>query len=200
VADLEAAKRTLLAELREHSLVIGEVTLSSGATAQYYVDARRALLRPAGFRAAGELIAAAALEAGASAVGGPATAAIAPSCAALAVPAGDDLVAFFVRGERKAHGLQRWVEGPVEEGDRVLVVEDTVTSGGSTVKAIEKIREQGLEPVSAIAVVDRLAGGGEAIESAIDDRRAAGKDSGAPAPYRALVTIDELYPDRPDRD
>jgi len=187
VADLDAAKQTLLAELRQHSLVLGEVTLASGAKAQYYVDARRALLRPAGFRAAGELIAAAAVDAGASAVGGPVTAAIAPSCAALAVPAGDNLVGFFVRGERKQHGLQRWVEGPVEEGMRVLVVEDTVTSGGSTVKAIEKIKEQGLEPVSVVAVVDRLAGGGEAIEAA------------AAAPYRALVTIDELYPDRPDR-
>jgi orotate phosphoribosyltransferase len=187
VADLEAAKRTLIAELREHSLVIGEVTLASGAVAQYYVDARRALLRPEGFRAAGELIAAAAVEVGASAVGGPATAAIPPSCAALAVPAGDDLVGFFVRGERKQHGLQRWVEGPVAEGDKVLVVEDTVTTGGSTVKAIEKIKEQGLEPVAVVAVVDRLAGGGEAIETA------------AAAPYRALVTIDELYPDRPDR-
>src|SRR4029077_9951064 len=99
--DLAAAKETLLAELREHSLVIGEVTLASGATAQYYVDARRALLRPAGFPGAGELIAAAAVEAGATAVGGPATAAIAPSCAVLAVPAGEGLVGFFVRGERK---------------------------------------------------------------------------------------------------
>ncbi|HET7053161.1 MAG TPA: phosphoribosyltransferase [Solirubrobacterales bacterium] len=187
MSDLEAAKRTLLSELREHSLVIGEVTLASGATAQYYVDARRALLRPAGFRAAGELIAAAAVEAGASAVGGPATAAIPPSCAALAVPAGEGLVGFFVRGGRKAHGLQRWVEGPVDEGDKVLVVEDTVTTGGSTVQAIEKVKEQGLEPVSVIAVVDRLAGGGAAIEAA------------AAAPYRALVTIDEMYPDRPDR-
>ena len=187
VPDLAAAKRTLIGELREHSLVIGEVTLASGVVAQYYVDARRALLRPPGFRAAGELIAAAAVEAGASAVGGPATAAIAPSCAALAAPAGQGLVAFFVRGGRKQHGLQRWVEGPVEAGDRVLVVEDTVTTGGSTVKAIERIREQGLELVAAIAVVDRLAGGGEAIEAA------------AAAPYRALVTIDELYPDRPDR-
>ena len=185
--DLEVAKATLLAELREHSLVIGEVTLSSGATAQYYVDARRALLRPAGFRAAGELIATAALEASATAVGGPATAAIPPSCAALAVPAGKDLVGFFVRGERKQHGLQRWVEGPVEPGDRCLVVEDTVTSGGSTVAAIERVREQGLEVVGVVAVVDRLAGGGEAIEAA------------AAAPYKALLTIDEIYPDRPDR-
>lgn len=187
MADLDAAKRTLLAELREHSLVIGEVTLSSGATAQYYVDARRALLRPTGFRAAGELIAAAAVEAGADAVGGPATAAIPPACAALAVPAGQGLVGFFVRGERKQHGLQRWVEGPVDAGARCLVVEDTVTSGGSTVKAIERVREQGLEVAAVVAVVDRLAGGGGAIEAA------------SAAPYRALVTIDELYPDRPDR-
>jgi orotate phosphoribosyltransferase len=187
MADLDAAKRTLLAELREHSLILGEVTLASGATAQYYVDARRTLLRPAGFLAAGELIAAAALEAGAGAVGGPATAAIPPACAALAVPAGAGLVGFFVRGERKAHGLQRWVEGPVAEGARCLVVEDTVTTGGSTAQAIERIREQGLEIAAVLAVVDRLAGGAERIEAA------------AEAPYRALVTIDELYPERPDR-
>ena len=187
MADLDAAKRTLLAELREYSLVLGKVTLSSGATAQYYVDARRALLRSAGFLAAGELIAAAAVEVGATAVGGPATAAIPPACAALAVPAGQDLVGFFVRGERKEHGLQRWVEGPVEAGARCLVVEDTVTTGGSTARAIERIAEQGLEIVGVVGVVDRLAGGGEAIEAA------------AGVPYRALVTIDEIYPDRPDR-
>ena len=65
VPNLDAAKQTLLEQLREHSLVLGEVTLSSGATAQYYVDARRTLMRPAGFLAAGELISAAAVEAGA---------------------------------------------------------------------------------------------------------------------------------------
>jgi len=188
VPDLAAAKETLLAELREHSLILGEVTLSSGATAQYYVDARRALLRPAGFLAAGELIAAAATEAGAAAVGGPVMAAIPLACAAIAVPGGEELVGFFVRKERKEHGLQRWVEGPVGAGTRCLVVEDTVTTGGSTASAIERIGEEGLEIAGVLAVVDRLAGGGETIEAA------------AGAPYRALVTIDELYPDRPDRD
>jgi orotate phosphoribosyltransferase len=167
--------------------MIGEVTLASGATAQYYVDARRALMRPAGFRAAGELIAAAANELGAEAVGGPATAAIPPACAAIAVPAGDDLLAFFVRSQRKEHGLQRWVEGPVGAGVPCLVVEDTVTTGGSTAHAIELIRHEGLEVVGVLAVVDRLAGGGEQIEAV------------AEAPYRALITIDEIYPDRPDR-
>jgi orotate phosphoribosyltransferase len=187
VTDLAAAKRTLLEELREHSLILGEVTLASGATAQYYVDARRALMRPAGFRAAGELIAAAAAEMGAEAVGGPATAAIPPACAAIAVPAGAGLVAFFVRSARKEHGLQRWVEGPVETGVRCLVVEDTVTTGGSTAQAIERAREEGLEVAGVVAVVDRLAGGAERIEAA------------AGAPYRALLTIDEIYPDRPDK-
>jgi orotate phosphoribosyltransferase len=187
VPDLDAAKQTLIAELREHSLILGEVTLASGAVAQYYVDARRTLMRPEGFRAAGELIAAAAHDLGAGAVGGPATAAIPPACAAIAVPGGEDLVAFFVRSQRKEHGLQRWVEGPVEPGVRCLVVEDTVTTGGSTATAIGRVREEGLEVAGVIAVVDRLAGGAEKIEAA------------AGAPYRALVTIDEIYPDRPDR-
>jgi len=187
VADLATAKETLLAELREHSLILGEVTLASGVTAQYYVDARRTLMLPAGFRAAGELISAMAHELGAEAVGGPATAAIPPACSAIAVPGGEDLVAFFVRSARKEHGLQRWVEGPVGAGVRCLVVEDTVTSGGSTAQAVERIKEEGLEIAGVVAVVDRLAGGGERIEAA------------AEAPYRALVTIDEIYPDRPDR-
>jgi orotate phosphoribosyltransferase len=187
VGDLAAAKETLLGEVREHGLVLGKVTLSSGAQADYYVDARRAILRPSAFRAAGELIAARAREVGASAVGGPTMGAIPLACAAIAVPEGEGLVGFFVRGARKEHGLQRWMEGPVEEGAQVLVVEDTVTSGGSTVAAIERISEQGLRIAATLCVVDRLAGGGEAIEQA----------SGAP--FSSLLTIDEIYPERPDR-
>ena len=167
--------------------MIGEVTLSSGQKASYYVDARRALMRPGAFLAAGELIAAHAAELGATAVGGPATAAIPPTCAALAVSAGRGLAGFFVRSSRKEYGLQRWVEGAADPGARCLVVEDTVTTGGSTVRAIERIREEGLEVIGAVCVVDRLAGGGEAIAAAANGN------------FRALVTIDELYPERPDR-
>ncbi|HEX2360399.1 MAG TPA: orotate phosphoribosyltransferase [Solirubrobacterales bacterium] len=188
-ADLEPARASLLAELREHALVIGEVVLSSGRTAQYYVDAKRALLRPDGYRAAGALIAAEAADRGASAVGGMTMGADPLACAALGTERGEDLVAFFVRKERKEHGLQRWIEGPLlETGTSCLIVEDVVTTGGSTVKAIERIREEGLAVAGVVSVVDRLAGGADAIEEA------------AEAPYRALVTIDELYPDRPDRD
>ena len=181
------ARQVLIEELREHALVIGDVTLSSGQKASYYVDARRALLRPRGFRAAGELIATTAALRKAEAVGGPVMAAIPLACAAIAVPEGDGLVGFFVRKERKEHGLQRWVEGPVEAGTRCLVVEDTVTTGGSTVAAIERMREQGLEVVGGLCVVDRLAGGADAIGAALD------------APFEALVTIDDVYPERPDR-
>ena len=185
--ELARARETLLAQLREHALVIGDVTLSSGQRASYYVDARRALLRPEGFLAVGRLIAGAAREAGADAVGGPVMAAIPLACAAIAVPEGSGLIGFFVRKERKEHGLQRWVEGPVEPGTGCLVVEDTVTTGGSTVAAIERIREEGLEIKATLCVVDRLAGGGDAIAAASE------------APFRSLLTIDEIYPDRPDR-
>jgi len=182
------ARTTLLDEVREHALVIGEVTLSSGRKAQYYVDAKRALLLPTAFRALGELVAGEARERNATAVGGLTMGADPIACAALAAREGDGLRAFFVRKERKEHGLQRWIEGPVlEPGTRCLVVEDVVTTGGSTVNAIERIREEGHEIAGVLAVLDRLAGGDEAIESA------------AGAPYRALLTIDDVYPDRPDR-
>ena len=180
------ARERLVAELRAHALVIGRVTLTSGAEAEYYVDAKRAILRPAGFRALGELVAAEALARGATAVGGMTMGADPVACSALA--AGADVRAFFVRKDRKAHGLQRWIEGPpLERGERCLVVEDVVTTGGSTLAALERVREEGLEVAGVVSVLDRLAGGGEAIE------RAAG------APYVALTTIDDVHPERPDR-
>jgi orotate phosphoribosyltransferase len=186
---LSEPKRVLLAELREHALVLGEVTLASGQTASYYVDAKRALLRPPAFRAVGELVAAAASELGATAVGGMTMGADPIACAALAAPGGENLTAFFVRKERKEHGLQHWLEGPkLDPGTPCLVVEDVVTTGGSTIRAIERVRDEGLEVKGVVCVVDRLAGGADAIEAA-----------GA-SPFRALVTINELYPDRPDRD
>jgi orotate phosphoribosyltransferase len=178
-------RQTLVEQLREHALVIGEVTLTSGKKAQYYVDAKRAILLPAGFRALGELVREEAERAGASAVGGMTMGADPVACAALA--AGAQVKAFFVRKERKQHGLQRWVEGPLlEPGERCLIVEDVVTTGGSTIQAIERVREEGFGIAAVISVLDRLAGGGEAIEVAANG-----------APYRPLTTIDDVYPDRP---
>ncbi len=184
--ELAAARELLIGELRDHALVLGEVTLTSGRTTQYYVDAKRAILRPAGFLALGTLVAAQVRQRAASAVGGMTLGADPIACAALA--AGADVKAFFVRKERKAHGLERWIEGPqLSAGERCLVVEDVVTTGGSTLTALERIREHGHVVAGVMSVVDRLAGGGEAIEAA------------AEAPYVALTTIDDVYPERPDR-
>jgi orotate phosphoribosyltransferase len=181
-----SARERLVGALREHALLIGEVTLSSGATASYYVDAKRAILRPAGFAALGELVAEQAAELGATAVGGLTMGADPVACAALA--GGAQVKAFFVRKDTKPHGLMRRIEGPpLEAGDRCLVVEDVVTTGGSTLRAIEALKDAGHEICGAVCVLDRLAGGGEAIAEA------------AGAPYVALTTIDDVYPDRPDR-
>ena len=177
----------LIEELRAHALVVGEVVLTSGQTAQYYVDAKRAVLRPAGFAALAELVAGYARRWDATAVGGLTMGADAPACAALA--GGADVRAFFVRKETKTHGLQRRIEGPpLAPGTRCLIVEDVVTTGGSTLQAIDAVREAGLEIVGVVAILDRLAGGAEAIRAAI-----------GPAPYEALATIDDVHPERPDR-
>jgi orotate phosphoribosyltransferase len=181
-----SAREDLVTQLREHALVIGDVVLTSGATAAYYVDAKRAIMRPAGFAALGTLVAAAAHEWGATAVGGMTMGADPVACSALG--AGADLKAFFVRKEAKGHGLHRRIEGPLLDAhDRCVIVEDVVTTGGSTLAAIAAVQEAGLTIVGVVSVLDRLAGGGAKIEAA------------AGAPYVALTTIDDVYPDRPDR-
>lgn len=178
------AHETLIAELREHALVIGDVVLTSGKRASYYVDAKRAILLPRGFAALGQLLAAQARAWNATAVGGMSIGADAPACAALA--GGADCKAFFVRKDVKQHGLSRRIEGPLlEPGDRCMVVEDVVSTGGSTVAAIAALHDAGHEICGVVSILDRLMGGREAIE------RAAG------APYLALSTIDDVYPDRP---
>src|SRR5579863_27902 len=181
-----AARDGLVAALREHALVIGEVVLTSGATAQYLIDAKRAILLRDGFDPLAELVAAQANEWGATAVGGMTMGADPIACAALA--GGAEVKAFFVRKEPKAHGLSRRIEGPpLTPGvDRCMLVEDVVTTGGSTIRALEAVRAEGLELVGVLAICDRLAGGGAAIRAA------------AQAPYVALTTIDQVYPERPD--
>ncbi len=182
------AEQRLVAELRTHALVLGEVVLTSGAVAQYYVDAKRAILLPAGFAALGELVARHAHAWGATAVGGLTLGADPVACAALA--GGFAGKAFLVRKEAKAHGLARRVEGPLlTPQDRCVVVEDVVSTGGSTVQAIEALASEGHTVAGVISVLDRLMGGAEAIAAAASG-----------APYLALTTIDDVYPGRPDRD
>jgi orotate phosphoribosyltransferase len=186
VDERTTARERLITALRDHALVIGEVVLTSGRTAQYLIDAKRAILLRAGFDPLAELVAAQAAEWGATAVGGMTMGADPIACAALA--GGADVKAFFVRKEAKTHGLARRVEGPLlTPADRCMLVEDVVTTGGSTLRALEALREEGHEVCGVLSICDRLAGGGEAIAAA------------AGAPYLALSTIDDVYPERPDR-
>jgi orotate phosphoribosyltransferase len=182
------ARARLLAALRRHALVIGEVTLTSGRVTQYLIDAKRAILLREGFAPLSELVAATAAEWGATAVGGMTMGADPIACAALA--GGAEVKAFFVRKESKQHGLSRRIEGPLlAPVDRCLLVEDVVTTGGSTIGALEAIRDEGHEVCGVLAICDRLAGGADAIRAAAGDG----------VPYAALTTIDEIYPERPDR-
>ena len=182
-----SAKDTLIAELRQHA---PDRRRGHAHLGRHGPVLRRRQARdpaPAGFGALSELVAGFARQWEATAVGGLTMGADAPACAALA--GGADVKAFFVRKETKAHGLQRKIEGPpLEPGERCLIVEDVVTSGGSTVQAIEAVRAEGHDVVGVVSILDRLAGGAAAIALASGD-----------APYEALATIDDVYPDRPDR-
>ena len=122
------------------------------------------------------------------------------ACAALA--GGADVKAFFVRKEAKAHGLARRIEGPLlDPADRCMLVEDVVTTGGSTIRALEAMRDEGHEVCGVLAICDRLAGGAEAIEEAgrravrgaDDDRR------GLSRAARPLASQHRPVNSRPDR-
>jgi orotate phosphoribosyltransferase len=178
----------VLAGLKHHAYKERDVVLSNGTKSTYYVDVKQAMLLPALARLVGKVVAEAAHDVDATAVGGMIVGAIPIACAALVAQPHEDLVAFIVRKDRKEHGLQRWIEGPdefLQKGTRCLVVDDVVTTGSSTVAAIERVQEAGFVVAGVVAIVDRLAGGAEAIEAA------------ANAPYRALVNIDQLHPERP---
>jgi len=159
-------KDALIALVREKALQFGEFRLASGKTASYYLDCRQVTLDPAGARLVAEgmldLLAAEGLPA---AVGGMAIGAdpITAAVVALSDLRGTPVRGFMVRKEAKGHGTARYVEGPVRPGDPVVVVEDVVTTGGSSLRAIERAEEFGLKVTRVLAIVDRMEGGAEAF-------------------------------------
>ena len=157
----------LLQLIQDEALQRGEFTLASGKKASYYLDCRKVTLHPKG----ANLIAAAMLDAIESAgelpqaVGGMAIGAD-PITASIVTLAGQrdlPLKGFMVRKEPKGHGMGQQVEGPVEPGQRVVIVEDVITSGGSAIKAVEAAQKFGLKVERVIGIIDRLAGGAEAF-------------------------------------
>lgn len=154
------------------AVVRGRVTLASGKEADYYVDLRRITLHHAAAPLVGHLLLDALEEAGfgpadIDAVGGL-TLGADPVAAALlhaAASRGLELDAFVVRKESKAHGLQRRVEGPDVAGKNVVAVEDTSTTGGSVLTAVEALREAGANVVAVAVIVDRDTGARERVEA-----------------------------------
>jgi orotate phosphoribosyltransferase len=155
--DTTTVRDALLRRIREKAVVHGRVTLSSGREADWYVDLRRITLDGASAPLVGEVmldvtahldyVAAGGLTLGADPVG--------TAMLHAATARGQRLDAFVVRKEGKAHGLQRRVEGPDVAGRRVLAVEDTSTTGGSVMTAVEALREAGAEVAGVAVIVER---------------------------------------------
>ncbi|MFF0458108.1 orotate phosphoribosyltransferase [Nocardia africana] len=155
--------RDRLAELvRELAVVYGRVTLSSGKEADYYVDLRRATLHHQAAPLIGTLLRELVSDWEFDAVGGLTMGADPVALAMLHAP-GRPLDAFVVRKAAKTHGMQRQIEGPEISGKRVLVVEDTTTTGNSPLTAVRALREAGATVVGVATVVDRETGADQVI-------------------------------------
>lgn len=160
-------REQLLSLVRDLAVVHGRVTLSSGREADYYVDLRRITLSGQAAPLVGRVMLDLTADLDYDAVGGLTLGAdpIAAAMLHAAAASGRRLDAFVVRKEAKAHGLQRRVEGPDIAGRRVLVVEDTTTTGGSPLSALAAVREAGGTPVAVATIADRATGAGEKIEA-----------------------------------
>jgi orotate phosphoribosyltransferase len=154
--------------IREFAVVHGRVTLASGKEADYYVDLRRITLHAAAAPLVGRVMLDLVADWTFDAVGGLTMGADPVAVAMLhaASVRGGALDAFVVRKQGKAHGLQRRIEGPDVAGRRVLAVEDTSTTGGSVLTAVEALREAGAEVVGVAVIVDRNTGARQVVEAA----------------------------------
>ena len=171
----------LLSLVRELAIVHGKVTLSSGREADYYVDLRRITLSGRAAPLVGRVMLELTKDLEYDAVGGLTMAADPIATAMLHAAAVQDrhLDAFVVRKQAKAHGLQRRVEGPDVSGRRVLVVEDTTTTGDSPLAALAAVREAGATPVAVATIADRATGAAEKIEA-------------EGVPYRFAYSLEDL--------
>jgi orotate phosphoribosyltransferase len=157
----------LLEQVTGKAVVPGRVTLSSGKEADYYVDLRRVTLDAEAAPLVGRVLLDLTADWSYDAVGGLTLGAdpVAVSMLHAAAAQGRRLDAFVVRKAEKTHGMQRRIEGPDVAGRRVLAVEDTSTTGGSVLTAVEALREAGAEVVGVAVIVDRATGAREAVEA-----------------------------------
>jgi orotate phosphoribosyltransferase len=181
VTDHAADRAALQALVRDLAVVHGRVTLSSGREADYYVDLRRVTLSGRAAPLVGRVMLELTRDLEYDAVGGLTMGADPVAAAMLHAAAGEgrQLDAFVVRKEAKAHGMQRRIEGPDVSGRRVLVLEDTSTTGGSPLAALQAVRDAGATPVAVAVIADRATGAAARIEA-------------EGVPYRYAYSLEDL--------
>lgn len=165
-SSVETYRARFLTLLKERAFQKGNFLLSSGKRSDYYIDGKQVTLSAEGSFLAAVLVLETLKDDDFDLVGGPSIGAVplAGAIAALSWVRGKPVNAFFVRKEPKKHGQQRWLEGPVKPGSRVVVVEDVVTTGESVLKALSQLEIFGAKIVKVVALVDRLEGAREKIE------------------------------------
>jgi orotate phosphoribosyltransferase len=186
---LSDERRRLRELLRQNSLIFGDFTLASGRKSRYYFDSKKTTLLPEGaYLTARQILRVLRdLDVQAEAIGGMTLGAdpIVGAVTALSFVEGPPLRGFIVRREAKEHGTAKRVEGNVQAGSRVVVVDDVVTTGGSTLSAIEAAEEAGLEVVQVVCLVDREEGGSRALSR---------------WPFRPVFVRSEIFDEAPERE
>lgn len=145
--------------------------LASGKMSHFYVNCKPTILNPRGMYLTGHLVFQAIRDLNVAGVGGL-TFGADPIAVAAAFASGlenEPVNAFSIRKEQKDHGIIKWVEGDMKKGDRVVIIDDVVTTGGSTIKAIDRARAEGLDVVRVVCLIDRQEGGVENIKKLVDD-------------------------------
>lgn len=180
-------KQELVELLRSKSFQFSEepiFKLVSGRLSQFYVNCKPATLSARGMFLIGHLIFEEIKDLNVDGVGGLTFGAdpIAVATAFVSELKGQPISAFSIRKNRKDHGIVRWIEGDLKSGNRVVIIDDVATTGGSTVTAIERARDEGMEVIKAVILVDRQEGGIENIRKHVAD-------------VSAIITRDELMRD-----
>jgi len=166
---------------RQRALRFGEFTLASGRTSSYYVDKMQITLHSGGLACACRGLTRLLSDVEYDAVGGMTIGAdpIVGGLLTIAAAEGRELEGFLVRKEPKGHGTKQFIEGPLQAGQRAVIIEDVVTTGGSAIAAIDRVEDFGARVVQVVAIVDRLEGGAETFAK-------------RGVPYRSLLTIEDF--------
>ena len=182
-------REELIRLFHERALKFGDFTLASGKKSTYYLDGKQITLHARGLQLVGEGLLDLLSDVEYDAIGGMSIGADPIIGGVLTAAAGRDqsMVGVMVRKEAKGHGTQKYIEGPVEPGMKVVVIDDVVTTGGSSILACERIQEFGCEVVCVVGIVDRMQGG--AANFAERD-----------LPFRSLLSILDFGIDPPKDD